>query len=353
MRDEPDGSATQGSARIAAGPVSTVPRPGSTATAPGVSPARTVRSPKVDRRRTLRIFARRLGLSLRSDEERRLRPILTASRRQLEQRRLQVGDVAWLDAAERLMDAAHEALALDHDPGTAWACYLAARREELASLNAEQVPIVAAALRHEASEKLSGWRSDAVVVALKTAEDQRVPLPGRISALQQAVAVEDEESQDRYFRLRELRKQLQSMGWILGFAVVATFVALARGPSPLTEPPDSTDFDTWLLVVLFGILGGSFSAIRSITQERRQARIPEQLTRSAIAAFRPLLGGVAAVAAYAFLGAGLISLSPDALGTVLAVAFASGFSERLIVSAVGAVTHGQGADERTGAGGNL
>jgi hypothetical protein len=66
-------------------------------------------------------------------------------------------------------------------PGPAWACYLAAKREDLASLNAQEVRFAAAALRHEAEEKLSGWRSDAA-----TAEGRWIPLPVRISALQHA-----------------------------------------------------------------------------------------------------------------------------------------------------------------------
>jgi len=53
---------------------------------------------------------------------------------------------------------------------------------------------------------------------------------------------------------------------------------------------------------------------------------------------RPVIGAVAALAIFAFLVAGLLQVNGVTPGIVLAISFAAGFSERLVMSAVEKVT---------------
>jgi hypothetical protein len=88
----------------------------------------------------------------------------------------------------------------------------------------------------------------------------------------------------------------------------------------------------WAYVALFGALGGSLSALRSVTtagQEGGRTRNPEQVQAWYVTVVRPLVGAAAALGVF-------VVLAPDVTSTaaMLGVAFAAGFSEALIVRAV-------------------
>lgn len=59
--------------------------------------------------------------------------------------------------------------------------------------------------------------------------------------------------------------------------------------------------------------------------------IPEVLSDGLATVFRPMTGAIAALAAYAFLQAGVIGL--DDPSAAYAVAFAAGFTERVVAKA--------------------
>ena len=95
------------------------------------------------------------------------------------------------------------------------------------------------------------------------------------------------------------------------------------------------------LVAVFGALGACLSAIQSLGHAGAQGPIPEHVATSLITITRPALGAAAALGAYAIAASGLLNISlegEEAHLTVLALAFAAGFSERLVLSAVGAAT---------------
>jgi hypothetical protein len=97
------------------------------------------------------------------------------------------------------------------------------------------------------------------------------------------------------------------------------------------------------LVAAFGALGACLSAIQSLG--RTGGRIPEHVAASLITITRPTLGAAAALGVYAVAASGLLNISLEEEGahlTILALAFAAGFSERLVLSAVGAATGSAG-----------
>jgi hypothetical protein len=101
-------------------------------------------------------------------------------------------------------------------------------------------------------------------------------------------------------------------------------------------------------VALFGILGGTVSAMLRASDTSQSARIPELTAAVRVTFMRILVGGASAVVIYVFLKSAL----GGALGTALfsggiakaiedlqpftayAVAFVAGFSERLVLRAV-------------------
>ncbi len=98
----------------------------------------------------------------------------------------------------------------------------------------------------------------------------------------------------------------------------------------------------FLGVVLFGALGGTASAMITIARSSK-GDVPERLLNSWLTLAKPVFGAVAALAVAVFLLAGLLQsiegiLKPTAAITtyaVFAISFASGFSERILLRAVG------------------
>ena len=96
-------------------------------------------------------------------------------------------------------------------------------------------------------------------------------------------------------------------------------------------------------VALFGAIGATVSAIMSFGTAAPDARIPERQANALVTFARPFVGAVSAlIVVYAF-QSGLIA-PPEVVWVPFAwlLAFAAGFSERLVMRAVDA-TNGPGA----------
>jgi hypothetical protein len=147
----------------------------------------------------------------------------------------------------------------------------------------------------------------------------------------------DESLQNYYWKFYHLRRQL----WILSGVLIATLAILiplaATHASVLWESPTDRPELLWLLAALFGILGGCLSAFRSYTPKSLEVRVPELFSNAIFTILRPLLGGAAALVAFAFLVSGAISFSGNTSAAILTVAFVAGFSERIILRAVESV----------------
>ena len=138
-----------------------------------------------------------------------------------------------------------------------------------------------------------------------------------------------------YRRLDHTRNQLVVIGLVALPAFVALIALLATGTVSITNPgPDAAGVIYG--VVLFGILGGCLSSALSLLKAPADRAIPEVLSYGLTTVFRPMSGAIAALAAYAFLQAGAIGTeSPSA---AYAVAFAAGFSERIVARAAESIS---------------
>ena len=92
---------------------------------------------------------------------------------------------------------------------------------------------------------------------------------------------------------------------------------------------------------MFGALGGTISGIHSIKNSYLAgADIPEGVLNTWLTLARPVIGLAAALAITVFVLGGLVNIGEITVGIYLifAVAFASGFSEKIIIGAVGKAT---------------
>ena len=87
-------------------------------------------------------------------------------------------------------------------------------------------------------------------------------------------------------------------------------------------------------IVLFGALSGCFSGVFSISRDAGEGKIPDQILSSWLTIARPVVGVMAALAMAGFLLSGIVQLGTLTVPLILAVSFAVGFSERLLVKAM-------------------
>lgn len=278
------------------------------------------------------------------------------------------GEAHWKTVAKELLARAY--LAADggeHD--TAWKCFLAATRMEIYGLSGCEHAARLDALRREAEDKLKGWRREAILSTI--IQEKCLGAHGSADRLYYATQLRDENFTNQYFRMAYLRNQFL---FLLVILLATLFVVWNvstpawfdfRAPSKTTPVTEShgqnkqtvaagkpsggekktsglPKNDHFLLgVILFGILGGTFSAIMSLSHTSSQKRIPEQIVNSYVTLLRVALGAVGALVVYIFLAMGILNAEIISAPYVLGFAFAAGFSERLVVRAVRQVAGGE------------
>jgi hypothetical protein len=154
--------------------------------------------------------------------------------------------------------------------------------------------------------------------------------------LYEATLTRDEGFQNQYRRIEKLREHLVFLSSALALSVLGILLMALFLPVSLDQ---QLPFGGRILgyVGLFGALGGSISAIRSVTRSATRSRIPEQIVQGSIVFVRPLFGAAAALAAFTFLRSGVLTVQANNDAALLAVSFVAGFTERLVASAVSSV----------------
>lgn len=258
----------------------------------------------------------------------------------------------------------------DHRRGEmelAWRRLKLVARMQLDVANADELRARAAALRHEVeSGKLaSDWRKAAILDLV--AENEILPdrngqrdaprttdreasneRMGELSSDElgrartrviEATRHRDEDADNQYYKIALLREQRSLLLLVLVacMALVVGLTAIAGWDADLTNP--SAGFVS--LVAVFGAVGACLSAIRSLGEAGRKGRITEHMASYPITITRPALGAAAALGVYAAVVSGILNIAVDGDRgrlTVLALAFAAGFSERLVLAAVEAAS---------------
>lgn len=163
--------------------------------------------------------------------------------------------------------------------------------------------------------------------------------------LYRATHILDEGLQNDYRKIQRQQSQLLLLSGMLALIVAGLFILVFAAPIGLAS---RSVFGGRIVayVCLFGALGGCISAIQTVARSPTALRIPEQLAVGSVTFVRPLLGAAGAVVVYIFLLWGILPFRSNNNVAALGAAFIGGFSERLIISAVGAATGKNGASTR-------
>ncbi|HLL02459.1 MAG TPA: hypothetical protein VK539_17890 [Myxococcaceae bacterium] len=231
-------------------------------------------------------------------------------------------EVPWAKATIDLLNRAEEELAKGRRD-EAWHCFMAAQRMELSALSKEERQHRRTLLLAESADKLEGWRRKSI---------QRLLHDETPSAIALAAALR---LRDEHFE-NEFRKMAHIWEGFIAVSLVMLFLLGLIAGLDIWQPSVPPKEVSVAHLLLFGALGGAVSALRPIGKRKRQ-RLPEVLNMTFVNLMRPVLGTAGALAVHLFVAAGGVRFLEANLTqghAALALAFASGFSERLLLSAV-------------------
>jgi ADP-ribose pyrophosphatase YjhB (NUDIX family) len=194
--------------------------------------------------------------------------------------------------------------------------------------NNKSLQRTALATLNEAEKKLKSWRLETIQAYLgKNGKLKEGITPGDVY---RARKIMQEHFTNMYIKVHTAGFQLGILA-LIALALVFPVVILL----PLLSPEVSLN-NTGLIfaIAMFGALGGCFSGIFSISRQSGGGKIPDQILQSWVTIARPVVGVVAALAMSGFLLSGIIQLGALSVPLVLAVSFAVGFSERLLINAL-------------------
>jgi hypothetical protein len=264
----------------------------------------------------------------------------------------------WVAPAEKLLEQAR-ALEKRGDENAGFRCLLAAQRLALFGLCESERVAKATSLRNEAEKIETAWRKKTILNLLSAGASQTTSATGEMqcdpgaAALYEATLVRDEHSHNQYFKLSLLQSQLKLLSVFLLLSFLGFLTILLRpdlipslqvavGATPASaSDPQTLNARTTLLVVLFGVVGATFSAIVSTATVPSVGRIPEHLSAVALTISRAVIGAPAALLLVFFLRSAIIKIGDlpvSDLFVTLVIAFAAGSSERLVLRAVESIS---------------
>jgi len=239
-------------------------------------------------------------------------------------------------ASELLVEA--RLYANSNELDIAWKCFHEAQRQEILALNSEALKDVAIIIRNE-SEKLGQWRRSAIEELLGK-NGQPLAKDLNHETVYRAAQIRDEHYNNNAYKDRLFKNYLIT---ILVCLVASSFLVFAY-LSDLYYCFFPAFRTTLFGVFIFGIFGGAFSALLKIPSERGPSRIPEQVYAIRLSLTRVLIGGASALFIYVFIQTALVTelTNVNAVNEdnflIYVISFAAGFSERLVLKAVSAVT---------------
>jgi ADP-ribose pyrophosphatase YjhB (NUDIX family) len=267
---------------------------------------------------------------------RRLASAITAYRVELDRRASRCqgpqSAYAWVGSAYGALCSAELALR-DGDIDKGWKCFNAAQRMELFALKpGEELQSRAIVLKEEA-EKLRSWRKRATYELLSgltkgTSDHEKVYV---------ASLLRDEHYANQAYKDGILRTHFMLLALILIAVLSFLFVLIFDGIITTVQSPNPLMF---LCVALFGLFGGTVSAIFKAPESTQASRIPELTATIRITLLRMCLSVASAIVVYFFILSDLsdkLNLKTTESYTIFAISFVAGFTERLMMRAIGHV----------------
>ena len=248
----------------------------------------------------------------------------------------------WDQRAKQLLRAARQAVNVG-DAELGWRYLKAAERFMLYGLNSDQLLMEAKPLLAEANDEgkeLSKWRKTSIQELL-CGEDGELKTSPVATDVVRAKRIIDEHHDNVYQKIAILRNRLLLLT-IASFVTLVTWLIsppFSPYPSALVTATADSGAGNWLSprlawfgVILSGVLGALFSGFSSsISSDRNKAPIPSELSSSTVTFARLSMAVVASLAASILLASGVLNLPTPSYELMLAVAFAAGFSDRLLL----------------------
>jgi hypothetical protein len=217
-----------------------------------------------------------------------------------------------------------------HDREGCWRCLSELHRLELSIMAPSELAARRVAIEEEGKTKLNGWRSDAFKRLMKEKQQD-------LEYLRHADSLISDSQETKFFNISLVRRQANLMACVLMvlsilFLIIAS--QLVKLGAPLTEDLGGNHYRTILVSsFLLGSMGACVSALMSFSKPQR-LRVPDRVLDSIITLVRPVIGGASALMSSFFLISGIVNEKSLTIATLFVVAFAFGFSERLVMSSV-------------------
>jgi hypothetical protein len=249
----------------------------------------------------------------------------------------------WLDTVDALIlnaERHYEAARFQ----AAWAHIKSAERTMLADPTDDDGAVSQSIVLFREAENIPGRRGKAIKDLLGDADGNlRADLSANRSRIIEAARLRDDYSETQYYRLELRRRHLINVFFVLVGGLVLLIWLTKCGKIELFAGHTRT----LVAVILFGMLGAALSVAQSLATSDVSQKVPMQLMGSFMIWLRPVVGGTAAVIAYALLLANqhLKVFFEGRFGiemtVVIVVAIIAGFSERFIVGAMNSIADTQ------------
>jgi hypothetical protein len=219
-----------------------------------------------------------------------------------------------------------------------WKYLQTAHRLELAAGGPARLEAAAIAIRKEAAEKLNSWRKEAVKELLTTASGVALD-PQKVCAA--ALLCDDHFNNEAYKSgLRRSNAMRLAISLLLAFLALLWIGKCGYLLAAIMAPADAGNlFKVLLTLAVFGWLGATVSAVIDMPKSGAPTRIPELVSTFQVTVLRVLMGPSSAIILYFVtqtqLSKMIFKLDVTNEGYIfLIIAFAAGFSERLVLRVI-------------------
>jgi hypothetical protein len=251
---------------------------------------------------------------------------------------------------ESLIKATKFANSFEFDLG--WNQFFIAEQYLVKCMTPDQRIIKSNNIRVEAS-KLSGWRQEQIYLLLcRPGKDDNCinyPVIDNIDKINEALKIRNDYYNTRNHRMA-LRKASANTLAVLLSLILITIIVLSFFVVPINQVVSSFNQNSnqylslqIIYVVLFGMLGASFSLANSLLTPNMESKIPELLLGVYVTVIRLMIGGTAAFILFMLFNSGFLDsmFNKDMLKSPFiyaVISFISGFSERWVVGILDSIT---------------
>jgi len=242
-------------------------------------------------------------------------------------------DVKWLASAEENLRGAEAALVTD-DVDRGWRRYHAARAMDVFAMDTDELKSEATAIASEAGKISREWRKEAIKNMLS---DDPKP-PGALQVFK-AMSLLNGHFNNIYHKIGLFRRQLTILAFVLLVVMAAIVIMASLKYIPGIGKLGEVESRTVIGVIIFGLLGGTVSSVFSFFKTPKSTTIMDTIATGSTTILRILVGAASALIIYVLarssIFSDIFSFSVGDDATIFFLAFAAGYSERLVKRAVG------------------